>query len=282
MDNLKKLGQKETDNWGNNKISKFKWTMKNERGVLQWVSKDLLFIDESYQRKANRQKVSNIGRNWSWVGCGALICSERNGKIVVIDGQHRALAAKSRSDIDKLPCVVFKNLETVEKEAEGFIDANVVRNPLRMVEKFHALVIAGDEIAQKTKKIVDELGLNVGAVSQKGSICCVATLMYYVEKDESRAQKVAHILLKMAEKDNMYFSKILLSGLSYVDRVFKNGLDRKRILGRVLHKGAAVLEEAARKAAAYHGGGGEKIFGEGMIIELNKGLRKPLGGEDDE
>jgi hypothetical protein len=79
---------------------------------------------------------------------------------VVIDGQHRTLAAKRRGDIPQLPCCVF-SYEGPEEEARMFIAANRARKPMNRLDDFHAALAAADEDAMEIQQLVTDAGLRI-------------------------------------------------------------------------------------------------------------------------
>ena len=101
----------ETVRIGGDKIKRYGWTVQDEPGDMRLLHKDKLQIHPAYQRDLVAQKVSEISAAWSWIALGALVVGERGGEFWVIDGQHRAAAAKRRSDTTHLPCVVFKTAD---------------------------------------------------------------------------------------------------------------------------------------------------------------------------
>lgn len=131
---------------GVDKVTRYGWTVKDQPGDLRMVHKDLLVVDISYQREVTASKVTAITAAWSYLSCGALIIAERNGTLYVIDGGHRLAAAKRRSDITHLPCVVFQTA-SAEAEARGFLSVNTGRKPVNAMVKHKALLVAGDEAA---------------------------------------------------------------------------------------------------------------------------------------
>jgi hypothetical protein len=114
----------ETTTKGSDKLSHYKWKTKNNQGEFVMIDKNELFVDHAYQRdKINEVRINAIASDWDWVMCGALSVSERDGKLWVMDGQHRKLAADKRSDIKMLPCMVF-DLDSQQKEAGAFVGLN--------------------------------------------------------------------------------------------------------------------------------------------------------------
>ena len=119
--------------------------------VLQYCSPDQLSIDESYQRSLesenSRTLIRKIAMYWDWGLCQPLFVARRSdGKLYVVDGQHRLAAAKLRGDIWQLPCVVT-HFDSAADEAASFVALNQQRRPLTQVELFKAALSAGDEEA---------------------------------------------------------------------------------------------------------------------------------------
>jgi len=259
---------------GVEKTKRYGWTTKDEPGALQMLNKDVLQVHPSYQRDVIAQKVTEITAAWSWIGCGALIVGKRGGEYWVIDGQHRALAAKRRSDITHLPCVVFDTVD-VKQEAIGFLDANTGRKPVSAIGKQKALVASGDEIAVFVQKTIDELGLHVRATAMKPrEMKSVAWCTRRAAENKEAFCLVLAVVADICEADNMPVAVRLLEGIWFLNAKCGDGLNDRRLLKRIEEKGAHCLLNAAQKAAAYYVTGGPKVWAQGMLAELNKGLQK--------
>ncbi|MEK9738014.1 MAG: hypothetical protein VW239_11885, partial [Candidatus Nanopelagicales bacterium] len=112
------------------KVTAFNWEMKGEPGEFQWISKNLIKIDlESYQRR-NPRLANKIAKSWSWTACNAISVMRRGNQYYAVDGGTRLLAAKMRSDIKNMPCMVFESGDDgVVDEANAFTDINKYRSP---------------------------------------------------------------------------------------------------------------------------------------------------------
>lgn len=120
------------------------------RGRLEWIKLESLSIDPEYQREILDTGKSNIRRmieGFSWALFGVLVVGVRdNGmssassRYAIIDGQHRATAAKMHGGIDRVPCIVLAG--GVEEEARAFsaINGNVTR--IHALQSFRASVAA--------------------------------------------------------------------------------------------------------------------------------------------
>jgi hypothetical protein len=133
--------------------------------VLQFCTLAQLNVDETYQRSlaapGSQSLIRRIAQFWNWDLCQPLVVARRdNGQLFVVDGQHRLAAAKLRTDIAQLPCVIA-NYGTAADEAASFVALNQQRRPLNALEIFRAAVAAEDETSIAVVKALDALGLSV-------------------------------------------------------------------------------------------------------------------------
>ena len=255
------------------KVSRYGWTVKDEPGRLRMVDKNRLLIDDNYQREAAHKKVSEITADWSWIACGALIVAEReDGTLWVIDGQHRLLSAKRRSDIAELPCVVFVSTG-IQTEARGFLDANAKRKPVSALQKQRALVAIGDEVAIYVSQFVSSCGLVISDNTKLwNGVKYVALLKKYAAHDRAAFEKVFRFCADYCVQSEERLHSRLFEGLSYMHRKFA-ALDDARFIQRVKSLHPRKLVDAANRAASLVGHGTEKVYADGMLLEINKGLR---------
>lgn len=137
-----------------------------QKPELKWIRLTELYIDQAYQRNAksdrSRKNLAYIQEQFSWAHCGALIVSyiPEKKQYAVVDGQHRYLAARARSDIAELPCVVITG-QDFQKQAKSFVAINTKRVAIHSLSKFHASVAAGDPDAVAVYDILTECKIDV-------------------------------------------------------------------------------------------------------------------------
>ena len=263
---------------GVDKVKRYGWVTKDEPGALKNLHKDVLQIHPAYQRDVIPAKVKEITANWSWVGAGAIVVGERGGEFWVIDGQHRVLAAKRRSDITHLPCVVFQT-DGVKQEAVAFLDLNTGRKPVSSIGKFKAMLAAGDEAASTVHRVMEELGVTPKATANKGKE--LKSVAWAVRRAGEDAEKF-EIVMRMASElsHDIPIQERLLDGLWYINDRMRGGISDKRFSDRLRAVGARRLIDAANKAAAYFVKGGANVWETGMMDEINKGLRNKFALRD--
>ncbi len=124
------------------------------------VSVAELINDDRYQRPIDEKRVAKIATDFNPRLLGVLEISKRNGKSAVIDGQHR-LAAIDLLGMDKVACMVHTDLSP-QDEAVLFVELQSKRKTINAVDRFRALVFAGDETAVTINDIVESAGWVVG------------------------------------------------------------------------------------------------------------------------
>lgn len=266
---MKKLVNGEKAQCGD-KIARYGWNTKDSKGELAWVDKNILSVDNSYQRTASPSRVLTLAKNWSWAGCGVIILSRRGSQLFVIDGQHRVMAALKRSDITHLPAIIFNNVSS-KNEAESFINANVNRGALKMIEKFKALVKKEDDGALMVQSMLDKYGVCLCKNSKSRSTNSAARLLKTIKKYPEKTELVFKTAVNICGDD--FISEYILGGLWILDSKIKGGLKDDKLQKRLISIGKTALEDAAKRASAFFAKGGESVWADGMLQEINKNLR---------
>lgn len=104
--------------------------------LIAWIPVELLNI-KPYQR--NRQKhVIQIAENWDDTKCNVLLVSydDKEGCFNVVDGQHRAIAARMRN-VEYLVCEIFTGM-TISKEAALFVGQDDASKKLSPFDTYRA------------------------------------------------------------------------------------------------------------------------------------------------
>jgi hypothetical protein len=254
------------------KVERYGWTFKDKPGRLTNIYKHLLLVDDSYQRSASPAKVKKIASEWSWVACSVIVVAQRaSGEFFVIDGQHRVIAAKQRSDISDLPCVVFE-IDDIADEARGFLNVNTERKPMASIGKFKASIAASDPLAVFVNDTLVGLDIKIRNDSKTPmSVKSLALLMHIANQDKQAFKVTMEVCAKLCS--NHPIQEMLVHGLFYLHT---NGVDLsgKEIRQRMNSVGVTALLDGSKRAAAFFARGGAKVFATGMLEAINKGLRK--------
>lgn len=256
---------------GAGKARRYGWVIKDQPGTMMTLHKNAIKIDQGYQRDIVPAKVKEITANWSWLAFGAIVVAYRDGEYWAIDGQHRVVSARRRSDITLLPCIVFET-EDVKQEARGFLDLNAGRKPVSAIDKFNAMIAAGDETAVFVHETMTRLGVILKRKPAKGlEFKSIAWAIKRAGENRDRFDLVMEIAVQLCQETPIH--ERLVDGLWYIDDRIAGGIGDKRFLERLHTVGPNRLVEAAIKASAYFAVGGARVWATGMIEEINKGLR---------
>lgn len=250
--------------------------LKNLPGELAWIPKSQLNVDHAYQRSIIKERVNALADNWSWVACGALIVALRpDGEWMVVEGQHRKMAADKIDTIDKLPCIVFE-LDDITTEAQGFLDANTNRRALTMVERFKALELTDNAEAKIVRELAIQANREIRGGTSPTTLTCISTLLKLVKENETTVRRIWPIIVDLC-RDHV-LSQDIVAGMYYIE----NKLDRKDTLSssrwrrRIHSVGYAAIHQAMQNASALRGGRTPSALAEGIVVAINRGLQYKL------
>lgn len=267
------------------KVGRYGWTLVDEPGAFEWLAKDRLLIDDSYQRHQAEAKILAIARRWSWVACGSLIVALRPcGGLYVMDGGHRLLAARRRDDIRELPCMIYA-AESLPVEARGFLDTNTLRRPVPATDKFKALVMAGDPAAIHVRDLLAAAGLVARPSGEvAGTIRCLGVCLKLCRDNREVFDRCWPLCLEVAGSEPV--SERVLATANYIEARLEGGVTllRQPWRGRLVRLGVQGVADAAAKAAAMYSRGGPGVWSRGVVAALNVGVRNrlPVKGMGDE
>jgi len=132
-------------------IESYKPIERRSSGVppmLEWIKLERLVIDETFQRQIReqgRRNVLRIAENFSW-SCftPVIVAPVEGGLYSIIDGQHRATAAKL-AGAETVPCQVVLIDRQAQASAFKAINGNVTKmSPMQL---WRASLAAGEEQA---------------------------------------------------------------------------------------------------------------------------------------
>ena len=165
--------------------------------VIKWVPIGDLMVDERYQRALRPHRVEHLVTNWDDYSSGVIIISLRaDGRMFILDGQHRVHAMMKRG-VSVCKCEIFEHLPDW-KEAQIFVNCNVVRGTVTKRDVFRAKVMGKDDLANIVAKVVEEEGYKISlhrGVHNPKEIAAVGTLeMICSPLNESSAPRLRRVL----------------------------------------------------------------------------------------
>lgn len=175
--------------------------------MIAWVPVELLNIKE-YQRGRQRH-VTQIAENWDDSKCNVLLVSydEGNGCFNVMDGQHRAAAARMRG-VDYLVCEIFTGM-TVSKEAAMFVEANITSKKLNPFDTYKANQFITEEneteLSKTDKRISDvckRFDIKVSKTNGAGILKSVPVARTIIKRDGEEGLEFIFSVIQESHWDN--------------------------------------------------------------------------------
>lgn len=259
---------------GVDKIERYDWEPLDAPGVFMWINKDQLLIDPAYQRETSEYKSVEIAKRFKFRACVCLGVSRRDGNLYVYDGGHRLLAAKRRSDIRHLPCMVF-DMDSSKDEAGAFLDTNTQRRNVSSIDTFRTRIHHEEEEAEYIDRVLHRYGLTVvKGASAPRQISTVTALFKMIKESREDFERTISISAELCQHCPVHST--LVTGLFYLSKHLDGSFTDPRIRKRILSVGADELIRAANSSGAYHNHFTPKYFAEGMLSTLNRNLKKPF------
>lgn len=129
---------------------------------LVFVAPSEIFVESEYQRDLSVKSIAMIRKmiaGWRWAHVKPVICARVGSKLMAIDGQHTAIAARSLG-IEKIPAMVVI-VGSVKERAEAFIGQNCDRLNLTPAHIHYASLAAGEEMAVAVDQACRRAGVSI-------------------------------------------------------------------------------------------------------------------------
>lgn len=252
------------------------------KAKLREVDVDKLQVDERYQRPTSEARVDSMARNYSEDLANVIVVSERaSGQLYIVDGAHRALAAK-QAGRRKIMAQVHTGL-TSKQESEMFDKLNDARSGVDALSRFRAKVFYGDPIAIAVKSSVEARG---GVIQEsrsgKGSragVRAVQQLQKIVRHggDELLDRVLDVINYSWEALDASTTEARVTGGIELLFALHSdpdNGpvVDENRLVDVLSEVGLATLNRLCHTNAQMYGGYGAKNFYRAILEVYNKKL----------
>lgn len=165
------------------------------------LSPDELTIDHSYQRELDEGRVNAMSKDFDLARVGVPVVSLRkDDTYVVLDGQHRVEAMRRAGyRTTKILCEVHNGL-SARDEAELYLKLNGGRKAIGVHDKWKARIRSQDPGAIEIAKIVESLGLRIGRVPGKHTICAVQSIES-AHKRNGNLKTTLHVLKEWGRGD---------------------------------------------------------------------------------
>lgn len=244
-----------------------------EAGMIQVVALADLNVDAVYQRDLTASFVERLAEKYDVVTAGTIVVSKRpDGKLYIVDGQHRAAAAVRAGETHILAQVV--NEPSAEEEARLRLKGNVKRTD-RVGDVFRARIAAGDEVALAIQRILADFDTHINTTPTLGAGINAVTAVekLYNLDDGVTLIGVLSLLKKLfGELRPEIASSDLLKGLTWFLGQHGDRIDMERFERLFQVTGPAALSRSARAHKASLGGSLWVNTYRALVTMYNEGL----------
>jgi hypothetical protein len=233
-----------------------------DKPMLEWVVPSELLVDETYQRdlsKGGRELIRKIAERFDWRRFKPPIVAWTERGYEVVDGQHTALGAVLRQDIEKIP-VLLIIAEDVEDRATAFVGHNTDRLNVTPLQLHHARVAAKDRHALAVERACAEAGASLvhnyhgHYVWKTGDTIAARAVSGLVQR--RGVEKAVEILRVLVQADMPPIQSAQIKALEYVyfidpyyfDRLPPLPEGREAVVKAIRALGREVVHEAQVKA----------------------------------
>jgi len=256
---------------GMTKIERYNWQIQDNRGEFKWIPKTLLHVDHTYQREnCANSKILKYAKDWSWVACNTLAVVQRDGNYyVVVDGQHRKLAADKRSDINKLPCMVYK-CKGIPSEAKAFLTLNNARTSVPAITKFKAKLAMNNPAAIAIQEILATTGHRIAGYTTSTAVSCPTILMKSFSKSPIITRSIWPLCVDIHNGEAIH-SKIW-EGLFYIEIMIQpthQSLLDSFEYKKLVTAGKTKILDSINKSVAFFIKGTPRVYARGILNILN-------------
>lgn len=249
-------------------------------GVTRYVEVSKLKVDFTYQREADPSHIAKIVREWHTQACSAIYVSDRgDGFLWIVDGYARKEAARKKS-LRYLPAVVA-HFPSVAAEAEAFIKINKHRRQMSSVSMHKPQLALNDPMAIEVDRLVASIGRRIDPSrafrDHKTNFRCVAQLRSWLGRHPNEVRRVWPIIGEVCRDRPM--TRIMVEGLIWLETKMIQGvsLTDRRWAKRVVDEiGYDLLTKSAQGRALAEDRAGARVWGEGMLMTINRNLRTYL------
>jgi hypothetical protein len=261
------------------KAKRYDWAMPGEVGEFRWIPVAELHVDvydedsnDGYQRKEHsKANTLSIARDFNWAAFGVLVCMERvDGSIWVVDGWQRLGSIRTRGDIPKAPCMVFRS-RGADHEALAFARINTNRKTVQALDKFNALAAAKQQPEAEIAQWLSDHGFSTADHAiRPGSMSFVREIVnnWKLDPDRCKASLKIQREIVLDEPLHVDIHKAVFYLLGRGVDVFRN-CDRIRTLGGKERVRRAINTKAAELGQMKS----QRVCGLGLLDIINHGRR---------
>lgn len=205
-------------------------TRLNRTGHLEWVAAADVMVNPQVQRELREGWAAQIAAEFDPDRFAPPLLSRRDGKLYVIDGQHRLEALRIKGWGGRpIQCWVYSDI-TEAQEADLFLWHNN-RKAVGAFDKFRIGVAAEREVELDIDRIVRSVGLRIAGGSKGGGIRAVGALRKVYTHGPSTLARTLKIIRDAYGDDGM--NGEIIEGVGLVCARYNGSLDDGHAISRM-------------------------------------------------
>lgn len=233
---------------------------ESRRPVFEWVLPSELKVDESYQRHLSERSVTLIRKivtQWDWRRFKPPVVARIGDDLVVVDGQHTAIAAASHPEVSEIPVMIVP-ADDRAAQAQAFVGHNRDRLNITPMQMHFAALAAGDEDAMTVDQVCQRAGVRIlrttpaGGIFKPGQSVAVQAIGALINR--RGAQKARIVLQTIAEANAapVAAGQIKAVELLLHDPEYKGQVEPSDVTSALLSLGVEIAEQEAKVFALTH------------------------------
>lgn len=228
--------------------------------TFEMVAPEALKVDEAYQRHLSERSIQLIRKivtQWDWRRFKPPIVARMGDELLVVDGQHTAIAAATHPDITEIPIMVVP-ADSRAEQAKAFVGHNRDRLNITPMQMHYAALAAGDEDALTIDQVCQRAGVTMLRVTpangafKPGDTVAVKAVSGLVNR--RGAQKARIILQVLAEAHAAPVSAGLIKAVEMLlhDEEYRGQVEPADLTSALMAIGVDALEVEAKVFSIGH------------------------------
>ncbi|WP_374578317.1 hypothetical protein [Phenylobacterium sp.] len=230
------------------------------RPRFEWTRPGELLVDEAYQRQISDRSLELIRKivaNWDWRRFKPPVVASTDAGLVVIDGQHTAIAAATHPEIDEIPVMIVV-ADDQAAQAKAFVGQNRDRLGITQMQIHFAAVAAGDEDALTIDQVCARAGVKIlrcppgNGAYRPGDTVAVHAIGALVNR--RGAQKARIVLQALAEARCAPINAGQIKAVEMLlhDGEYRDHVEAGDVTSALMALGVGAAEQEAKVFAAAH------------------------------
>lgn len=239
--------------------------------IIEWCRVADMFVDHRFQRDLDMRFVKKIVDGYDEALIGLPVVNIRpDGKLSVIDGQHRVVALR---ELAKQKCLCEVMEVSLEDEARIFVELQRKRRSMKKFDEHRARLFQKDPVSVDIEAIVTEGGYKLATSRFNGSLTCISTLYTVYEKDGADILKDSLDLIRdsWGLEETSARRGEMVGGMSLFLRAHRDEIKRNDFVLKLKNKPASEIIRGASELARFNGSAAQTMVALGLFEFYNKG-----------